>query len=43
MSQQVEALERLAVAKALEVTHGNKVAAAKMLGVSRAKLYLRLP
>jgi DNA-binding NtrC family response regulator len=36
-------LERLAVAKALEFTHGNKVAAAKMLGVSRAKLYLRLP
>jgi DNA-binding NtrC family response regulator len=43
LSQQVEALERLAVAKALEVTQGNKVAAAKMLGVSRAKLYLRLP
>jgi DNA-binding NtrC family response regulator len=43
LSQQVEALERLAVAKALEVTHGNKVAAAKILGVSRAKLYLRLP
>jgi len=43
LSQQVEVLERLAVAKALEVTQGNKVAAAKMLGVSRAKLYLRLP
>jgi len=43
LSQQVEALERLAVAKALEVTQGNKVAAAKLLGVSRAKLYLRLP
>ena len=43
LSQQVQALERLAVAKALEVTHGNKVAAAKMLGVSRAKLYQRLP
>jgi transcriptional regulator with PAS, ATPase and Fis domain len=43
LSEQVEALERLAVAKALEVTQGNKVAAAKMLGVSRAKLYLRLP
>ena len=42
LSQQVEALERLAVAKALEVTRGNKAAAAKMLGVSRAKLYLRL-
>lgn len=43
LSQQVQALERLAVAKALEVTHGNKVAAAKMLGLSRAKLYQRLP
>jgi DNA-binding NtrC family response regulator len=42
LPQQVEALERLAVAKALEVTQGNKVAAAKMLGISRAKLYLRL-
>lgn len=42
LAQQVEALERLAVAKALEFTQGNKVAAAKMLGVSRAKLYLRL-
>jgi transcriptional regulator with PAS, ATPase and Fis domain len=42
LSQQVEALERLAVAQALEVTQGNKVAAAKLLGVSRAKLYLRL-
>jgi transcriptional regulator with PAS, ATPase and Fis domain len=43
LAEQVEALERLAVAKALEATQGNKVAAAKLLGVSRAKLYLRLP
>jgi DNA-binding NtrC family response regulator len=43
LPQQVEALERLAVAKALEASQGNKVAAAKMLGISRAKLYLRLP
>jgi DNA-binding NtrC family response regulator len=43
LPQQVEALERLAVAKALEANQGNKVAAAKMLGISRAKLYLRLP
>lgn len=42
LSQQVQALERLAVAKALALTGGNKVAAAKMLGVSRAKLYQRL-
>jgi DNA-binding NtrC family response regulator len=42
LSQQVQALERSAVAKALALTGGNKVAAAKMLGVSRAKLYQRL-
>lgn len=42
LAHQVEVLERQAVAKALEATRGNKVAAAKMLGISRAKLYLRL-
>ena len=42
LSEQVQALERSAVAKALALTGGNKVAAAKMLGVSRAKLYQRL-
>lgn len=42
LAQQVQTLERMAVAKALELTRGNKVAAAKMLGMSRAKLYQRL-
>jgi transcriptional regulator with PAS, ATPase and Fis domain len=41
--QQVQALERSAVAQALALTQGNKVAAAKILGISRAKLYQRLP
>jgi transcriptional regulator with PAS, ATPase and Fis domain len=38
-SQQVRALERKAVAAALTATQGNKLAAAKLLGMSRAKLY----
>lgn len=43
LSLQVQELERLAVATAIQATQGNKVAAAKMLGLSRAKLYQRLP
>ena len=43
LAQQVQTLERMAVAKALVTTQGNKVAAAKLLGMSRAKLYQRLP
>ena len=43
LSQQVRALERLAVAAALKSTQGNKLAAAKLLGMSRAKLYQCLP
>lgn len=43
LAQQVQELERLAVAAALQSTQGNKVAAARMLGLSRAKLYQRLP
>ena len=39
---QVAALERQAVRAALLATQGNKVAAAKQLGISRAKLYQRL-
>ena len=42
LAHQVAALERQAVASALQATQGNKVAAAKLLGISRAKLYLRL-
>jgi len=33
----------MAVATAIKATQGNKVAVAKMLGLSRAKLYQRLP
>jgi transcriptional regulator with PAS, ATPase and Fis domain len=43
LAQQVQALERLAVAAALKSTQGNKLAAAKLLGMSRAKLYQCLP
>ena len=43
LAQQVQELERRAVAAALQATGGNKVAAARMLGLSRAKLYQRLP
>ena len=39
---QVAALERQAVLAALQSTQGNKVAAAKQLGISRAKLYQSL-
>jgi len=39
---QVAALERQAVQAALQATQGNKVAAAKQLGISRAKLYQSL-
>jgi transcriptional regulator with PAS, ATPase and Fis domain len=39
---QVAALERQAVHAALQATQGNKVAAAKQLGISRAKLYQSL-
>ena len=40
--EQVEQLERQAVKAAMAATAGNKVAAAKLLGISRAKLYERL-
>jgi len=42
LSQQVAALERRAIEAALAANKGNKVAAAKMLGISRATLYARL-
>jgi transcriptional regulator with PAS, ATPase and Fis domain len=42
LSEQVAQLEKLAISKAMQATGGNKVAAARMLGISRAKLYERL-
>ena len=40
--QQVAELERVAIAQALEASGGNKQAAARLLGISRAKLYAGL-
>ncbi|GAB2574349.1 sigma-54-dependent Fis family transcriptional regulator [Ramlibacter solisilvae] len=42
LAEQVAEVERQAIAAALAATSGNKVAAAKLLGISRAKLYERL-
>jgi DNA-binding NtrC family response regulator len=42
LADQVAELERKAIALAMTATRGNKVAAAHMLGISRAMLYDRL-
>jgi transcriptional regulator with PAS, ATPase and Fis domain len=42
LSEQVRELESQAIQAALQATSGNKVAAAKLLAMSRAKLYQRL-
>ncbi len=42
LAEQVAELERQAIASAMTAARGNKVAAAKMLGISRAMLYGRL-
>jgi transcriptional regulator with PAS, ATPase and Fis domain len=42
LAEQVAELERRAIDAALTATGGNKLAAAKLLGISRAKLYERL-
>ena len=42
LSEQVAALEARAIAAALQASGGNRVAAARTLGISRAKLYHRL-
>jgi transcriptional regulator with PAS, ATPase and Fis domain len=42
LAEQVAVVERQAIAAAMSATGGNKVAAARMLGISRAKLYERL-
>jgi transcriptional regulator with PAS, ATPase and Fis domain len=42
LGEQVAQLERQAIQAALSATGGNKLAAARLLGISRAKLYERL-
>jgi DNA-binding NtrC family response regulator len=42
LAEQVAEVERQAIEAALAATGGNKLAAAKLLGISRAKLYERL-
>jgi transcriptional regulator with PAS, ATPase and Fis domain len=42
LGEQVAEVEKQAIAAALAATSGNKLAAARMLGISRAKLYERL-
>ncbi len=42
LAEQVAEVERRAIDAAMAATGGNKVAAARMLGISRAKLYERL-
>ncbi len=42
LAEQVAQLEQRAIEAAMAATGGNKVAAAKLLGISRAKLYERL-
>jgi transcriptional regulator with PAS, ATPase and Fis domain len=42
LAQQIQALERRAISDAMNKTAGNKVAAARLLGISRATLYDRM-
>jgi DNA-binding NtrC family response regulator len=42
LPQRIAQLEREAVAQALERTGGNRAAAARLLGISRASLYDKL-
>jgi DNA-binding NtrC family response regulator len=42
LAEQVAELERQAIAAALAATGGNKLAASRLLGISRATLYERL-
>jgi len=42
LDEQVAELERMAIAAAMDRCGGNKVAVARLLGISRAKLYERL-
>jgi transcriptional regulator with PAS, ATPase and Fis domain len=43
LREQVAELELSAIARALQATGGNKLATARLLGISRAKLYARMP
>ena len=42
LAEQISKLEKMAITQAMEATQGNKSNAAKLLGISRAKLYERL-
>jgi DNA-binding NtrC family response regulator len=42
LAEQVAEVEREAIEAAMAATSGNKLAAARLLGISRAKLYERL-
>ena len=42
LHEQVADLERRAIAAAMKASHGNKLAAARLLGIARATLYQRL-
>ena len=42
LAEQVALVEQRAIAAAMRVTQGNKLAASRLLGISRAKLYERL-
>ena len=42
LAEQVAELEQRAIAAAMQTTGGNKLAAARLLGISRATLYERL-
>jgi transcriptional regulator with PAS, ATPase and Fis domain len=42
LAEQIAQVERRAIAAAMEATGGNKLAASRLLGISRAKLYERL-
>jgi len=42
LAEQVAQVERAAITAAMAATGGNKLAAARLLGISRAKLYERL-
>jgi transcriptional regulator of acetoin/glycerol metabolism len=42
LSEQVADLERRAIAAAMAASNGNKLAASRLLGISRATLYQRL-